>query len=368
MRITYLILVLSALALFSCRTPYNPDVDTEQQILVVDAFISNQPQTSYVRLTLALPHDSSGNYQAVQNADVYITDKNDNIILFEEVQPGFFEPVDYNFAGALENSYVLTVTTEDGSTYESRPQVVLPDMQPVKIYGGYDKIEYLKKDAFGNTVKASEKVCATYFDYAGIDKTPRFRYRSAQLVEFFDIVDFRFNFYRWKIEKDNSLRFTDGDFNSSSINIYKQEVCYSPASEGIYELGIMQNPNFDPEHPFIYSGDLKYFYEYKRIIEITQYRLNEDSYNFYRAVKNQSEAKGKIFDPIISQLKGNISCISDPSKLVLGFFEASSVSVSTFEIDRNSISGLVSFKRIDNIAQPSKDGFSLEVAPDFWVK
>ncbi len=367
MRISYL-LVLSALALFSCRMPYNPDVDSEQKILVVDAFISNQPQTSYVRLTLALPHDSSGNYPTVQNADVFITDNNNKIIPFEEVRPGFFEPVDYNFAGELEKSYVLTVTTEDGNTFESRPQIIMPDMEPVKVYGGYDKIEYLKKDAFGKTIKVSEKVCATYMDYSGINKTPRFRYQSVQMVEYFDIVDLRYNFYCWVTEKDNSLRFTDEDYNSSSINIYKQEVCYSPAMQGFNTPGLMQNPAPDSEHPFIYSEALKFFYEYKRIIEIKQYRLNEDSYNYYKAVKKQSEAEGKIFDPIISQLRGNITCVSDPSKVVFGFFEASNLSVTSYEIHRNSISGLIDYTRIDNIPQHPDKGFSYNVAPDFWVK
>lgn len=366
MRIPCLFLVLSALALFSCRTPYNPDIDSEQKILVVDAFISNQPQTSYVKLTLALPHDSSGNYPVVQNANVFIKDKNSNTIVFEEVNPGFYEPVDHDFAGAIENSYVLTVSTEDGYTYESRPQIIMSDMEPAKVYGGYTKIEYLKKDAFGKTVKVSEKVCATYFDYLSIEKTPRFRYHSKQLVEYFNPLGFNLNFYCWRTEKDNSLRFTDEDYSSSSINIYKQEVCYSPALQGLYARGITYNPEPDPEKPFVYSEEMKFFYEHKRIIEIKQYRLNEQSYNYYKAVNKQSDADGKIFDPIISQLRGNITCISDPSKPVFGFFEASNLSIKSFEFHRNSISGLIDYNLINNVPQHSDEGFSL-VAPDFWV-
>jgi hypothetical protein len=41
-------------------------------------------------------------------------------------------------------------------------------------------------------------------------------------------------------------------------------------------------------------------------------------------------AQGRIFDPIATQFKGNITCINNPQKLALGIFEASPVKTSVY--------------------------------------
>ncbi len=361
-----LLLALMVIALASCRTPYDPDIDTDQQILVVDAFLSDQPSTSYVRLTMAIPYDSSGNNPPVQSATVFFTDQNHQVIHFQENQPGYYEPTEADFAGEVNGVYVLTVITTDGDSYESDPQTILPGMDPSRVYGGFDRIEYLSKDAFGKTIKVTEVVCATYFDYLGNTETPHFRYRSSQLVEYsLDKLVLFINC--WRTETDNNLRFTNQKFASTSADIFKQEVCVSPPTSTLKVYDIIPNPENDIEKPWIISDSLIETYERKRILEIKQYRMNDESYNYYKDVQNQSDAKGKIFDPVISQLKGNISCISNPSKPVFGFFEASSLATFSYIMQRNSIAGSITFTLIENLPPHSSEGFLPVLFPDFWI-
>ena len=367
----YLFLALIITTFFSCRLPYEPDIDPNQQVLVVDAFVTNHQNLNYVRLTLAIPFDSSGTYPPVHNAEVYLTDHNKIITYFEETSEGYYEPVDNGFAGEINTSYILTVTTPDGYTYVSNPETILPDMEPVSVYGGYDKINYLIKDVSGKTFKASENVCVTYFDYNGETATPRFRYNSSQLVEYNLVKDLQlmqYVFYCWKTEIDNNLRFTNESYASTSANVYKQEVCTSPPETRIIVRDLMMNPVAHSTNDWIYKDSPIDVVEYKRILEIKQYRLNEDSYEYYKAVKKQSDAEGKIFDPIISQLQGNIKCITATSKPVFGFFEASNLATLSYIIRRNGLGGNISFLRINNLPFHTNEGFMANQLPDFWIQ
>jgi hypothetical protein len=107
-------------------------------------------------------------------------------------------------------------------------------------------------------------------------------------------------------------------------------------------------------------------YEYRRIVRINQFRLNADSYEWYKGVESQATAEGKIFDPLTSQLYGNITCKSEPGKLVLGFFEVSSVLTSSWSVSRNYPYYPITIKSVPNV-YPSNQGFTINTVPDFWI-
>jgi hypothetical protein len=351
------------MAFFSCRTPYDPDIEADKEILVVDAFVTNHAHASYVKLNLARPFDLDGVPPTVHKATVYLTDKNQNKIYFQETSMGYYEPADTTFAGEINESYELTVETPDGCIYRSNPETIPEDMMPSKVYGGYDQEAHLAKDAMGKTIRVTEDVCAMYFDYTGDAEVPHFRYTSSQLVEYF-ITRINILFCCWMTDTDNSLRLTYQKYASSSSDIYKQEVSTSPPN---INLIVASMTYADGSSEWIASGPLIQVYEYKRIAEIKQYRLNEDSYEYYKQVKAQSEAEGKLFDPINSQIKGNISCINFPSKTVLGFFEASNLMTMSFDINRYDVGYAVTISQVGNVAPHPWKGFTVDLCPDFWV-
>ena len=79
-------MALIVLTIPSCRTSYEPDIEADQEILVVDAFLTNHTGASYVKLSMALPYDLAGTCPSVQNATVYLTDGNYNLITFSETR------------------------------------------------------------------------------------------------------------------------------------------------------------------------------------------------------------------------------------------------------------------------------------------
>jgi hypothetical protein len=346
MKETFLFILPIVITFSSCRVPYEPDIEADPEILVVDAFLTNHTGASYVKLSMALPYDLAGTCPSVQNATVYLTDENHNRISFSETSAGYYEPYTA-FAGEINVTYKLTVKMPDGDIYVSDPETIPEYLEPDSTYGGYDQVEYLTKDDFGKTVKVTEDVCAIYFDYRGETIAPLFRYNSSQLVEW--LVDHSFC---WKTYTDNSLRITNEKYASSSINIYKQEVSTSPASQ--------------QRLTFVIDGVVFTYFEFRRIVEINQYRLNDDSYAYYKNVKAQSEAEGKLFDPVISQVKGNISCVSVSSKTVLGYFEASNLMTMSYVIRRHGVGSKITITRIDNLPPHPPAGIGKK--PDFWIE
>lgn len=363
---SFLFIILIAITCCSCRMPYEPDIETNNEILVVDALLTNQAGASYVKLSMAIPYDGAGTSPAVENATVFLTDENNSRISFSETSAGYYESVDTEFEGAVNVTYELTVITPDGCTYVSAPETIPEDMEPDSVYGGYDQVEYLTQDADGRTIKHKKDFCALYFDYSGETVAPRFRYTSSQLIEYGIAINqdmLSGIFYCWMTQNDNDLRFTYEKYASSSINIHKQEVSIIPGTIYMAVHYITDSPS-----GYIYSDSLIRVPEYRRIVKIDQYRLNDDSYAYYKKIMALSEAEGKLFDPVISQLKGNISCVSDPARTVLGFFEASSLRNMTYNFRRYGEGSDIFVTRIDNLPPHPPEGFLFNQLPDFWIE
>jgi hypothetical protein len=59
-------------------------------------------------------------------------------------------------------------------------------------------------------------------------------------------------------------------------------------------------------------------------VEITQNAMSKRAYDYFMNIKKNSESIGTIFAPIPSELRGNIRCITDPDRPVIGYVDVSS--------------------------------------------
>ena len=74
--------------------------------------------------------------------------------------------------------------------------------------------------------------------------------------------------------------------------------------------------------------------EHKYSILVRQYALSQAEFDYWEAVKKNTENIGTLFDPLPSQVQGNVHCLSAPDEPVLGFVGASSVVEQRIFIDR----------------------------------
>ena len=60
-------------------------------------------------------------------------------------------------------------------------------------------------------------------------------------------------------------------------------------------------------------------------IEVTQYSIDMDTYNFYKKFKQLNESTGSLFDYQAGTIAGNIVSENDPYEVVLGYFEVAGI-------------------------------------------
>jgi hypothetical protein len=70
---------------------------------------------------------------------------------------------------------------------------------------------------------------------------------------------------------------------------------------------------------------------------VTQYALDSAGYNYWNAMKGNTENVGSIFDPQPNLTRGNIHCTTDPSELVIGYIGAGTTQQQRIFIDNNQM-------------------------------
>jgi hypothetical protein len=170
------------------------------------------------------------------------------------------------------------------------------------------------------------------------------------------------------------LNITDEKYQTSSNDIQNHVVCFLPTELTYFTTYTDTIKNLTSKPPTITLKDsMLYASIVTRVIKVTQYRINNETYQFYKNVNTLLSASGKIFDPIAFQLQGNITCKTNPQKLALGFFEASSVRNNIYSIKpgERKVSPVKSYNLPSAsgcVGGPTpSDPASVYPPPDFWV-
>lgn len=72
----------------------------------------------------------------------------------------------------------------------------------------------------------------------------------------------------------------------------------------------------------------------KYSILVKQSVITPDAYEYYQRMKKNTEQTGSVFDAQPSQLRGNITCVTDSSETVVGFITASSITEKRIFVNR----------------------------------
>ncbi|MDP4209880.1 MAG: DUF4249 domain-containing protein [Bacteroidota bacterium] len=341
---------------FSCRKIYDPDIDSSQNALVVECQITNQAGPYTVHLTKAQAYDATNTSGiSVRNAKVYITDNNSHTYNFTELGSGYYASNAADFTGIPGITYTLHIKTSDGNIYESSSQKMLSNDYADSVYAEYSSKETLVEDYDGETRKVTTDGVDLLTDIKNnTDTLPRFRFKSTIYSEWIFVLSLPMSpvsiyYYGWYTTyPDDNVNLTQEKYSTSSKSIEKHSICFVPT----VKYCIADLPDTSATVPII-----------NRIIKVLQYRVNDETFQYYKNINTLISAEGKIFDPVAMQLKGNITCTNDPSKIVLGFFEVSSLKIKTYSIRR----GDKIVVKQPNIWPPTNSGFKQDTIPSFWV-
>jgi hypothetical protein len=311
------ILFISVLSIcISCKKVYNPDINPPPDVLVVDGLITNENSSYLIKLMRSSAFDGpSSEYNFVNGAKVSIFDNlgNNYKVTESRLGIGMYFTDSTELVGIPGRSYTLHIVTEDGNVYESSPQEMLSSASQDTVYP-----DFCNKTALVPTTEGEYRKVTT----AGMDLVtdinsngdilPRFRFKSrltivSQTASGGGYVDYR--------NLDDLVNLTEEKYTTTSLNIRSHIICFVPT-----EYIVPQTEN----------GKIVSGYVSHRVITISRYRLNNEIYQYYKNMNLLLSAQGRIFDPIATQFKGNITCINNPQKLALGIFEASPVKTSVY--------------------------------------
>jgi hypothetical protein len=351
--VIYFILIFFCL-LVSCYKPYLVNIATESEILVVNGLLTNEKSSYHVRLTWATDFYSDNKELPVTDAIVYVTDNLGKSYRFMESDNGHYLSDSLQFIGQIGNTYSLSVITAEGEKYESDYQQLAPPVDHDSIYAEFGDLETLNKISGLKVIKHGANILTDVKNESGLPL--RLRFNTNLVTQYVNVVCPPFAmcvyYYCWQTENINPIiDLTGGAYTINSASVLKHDLGFVDGDLYCYSL--------------IYYKAMMISW---RVIYMNQYTLDDEAFSYYKKIDELLRSDGKLFDPIASQINGNIKCLTHPEKKVLGFFEVSSVNFSAYKIDfRNLDNGQPSITKVPYILPPKPNGFITDIIPSFWV-
>lgn len=361
-------------AFIGCTEIYTPKIDSKAETLVIEGLITDGTGPFTIKLSKAIlfNSDSVSASNFVEGAKLTVIDnENNSFTLTDSGKGNYTLPI--TFKARLGYSYKLHIETSDGNIYESNSQKLLLPQSYDSIRGVFSTNGFIGQDNKLINVNGGNILVDLFKSVSNVDSVPLCRFKSNVTIQYEyterlqDTINWHWVYDSWKsFPLNGNENITEDNSNKTNALITGHSVCFMPIGMESYGLA---SPT-----------TLAYFIYYLRIY---QYTINKDSYNYYKEANNQLAASGKIFDPITSQLYGNMKCINNPSKIVLGLFEVSSVMQTAFMVVQGPYSknvylykvpyvdipssGEVRFKVWDSHAPMPDDPTYDNITPSWWM-
>jgi hypothetical protein len=352
MKLTCYFIILS-ITFLGCKEIYAPEVNSDLSILTVDGLLTDNAKSYNIQLRMAKSFDSSGIGIPVSDAEVNVTDDMSNIYPFNATANGRYVTDNSVFAIQPGRKYTLHILTTDGNKYESSSQELIQNKDIDKIYGCLTKKTYATENYYGETVQKNYEGIETFIDFfSNPGQSYAFKFNVTLLIEYtyFDSI----KYFAWrKYDLNQNINLTDNKFEKENQEIIGHPLSFFPTEKSLYNI---QEQEVSTLYNVVHW-----------ILIVDQFRLNKDSYSFYKKTKDQLAAEGKLFDPIAVQINGNVRCTSNYQKLVLGNFEVSSKEIITYVVLPGQVPNSFSYLKIPNLSNISDEGAYKASPPDWWI-
>jgi hypothetical protein len=287
------IVAFCILFLSNCKTPYDPPIkSSKDHFLVVEGYLNGNGLTNMkLSRTRNITWGDTAAYINETGAHLEVQDSNNNSFPLYETGNGNYTGYFYLYSG---NSYRLHIRTTDNREY-------LSDFVPFKQSPPIDKLGWNIKDGgvqiFVNTHDPQNNT----------------------------------TFYRWTYEETweiHSQYYSTLKYNATDTTVIPRTLPVYQCWRSQNSTNILLGSSAKLKEDVINAAPMLYIpNQDKRIsvlysILVTQYALDSSAYNYWNALKGNTENVGSIFDPQPNMTRGNIQCISDPSETVIGYIGA----------------------------------------------
>lgn len=306
----------------SCQEVFEPEVEDMDPFLVIEGAVSTKPGNHFVSIHQSRPFSLNPYFPGMTGYTVYITNQDDERFDYLDLNNGKY------LLNLLEDdlplvgeTYTLHIISPEGDEYVSSSQKIVTSPEISKLYCEYAYREVLSEDAYGNPLELELPGLELYLETDGI-----YPVNNHYIYEYYGyeqhhtrikIGILEFNLYR---HQRLNTRFGNKITTLSADDFGE----YKVREENFLFLAEGDMINYDP----IVDDSIEVLNTWFEgaVFRLNQYSVSPDAYNFYSAVEDQLAAEGRMFDPAVPQITGNITCVSDSLKPVVGVFTASDVS------------------------------------------
>jgi len=386
-KLTYLFieLVLISLLFVACEEQYTPSIDVMPQVLVVDSHVTNDLSQNYVQISKTRSFYSTNAIEWVSGATVELVGENFKIATAREDSPGHYNFLTVPEPGIkykLRISKFYDVISDLTDIYES-DYVTMPPIPTIDSLYTINKIEkVIQMNGLGvpETFESPGREIEINAPITPDLKYYRFNYRA--------IIQWKYtpSGTHW----DSTLTYTPVDTLKHAIIEASTppktkidtsaHILYGWISEtntGLYNIAgpVEFSTSAKLEnHPIVlltynptqYLDSIQQK-PYNWIIILDQYGISKESYDFHDKLNRQFSANGTLFDPVISQVYGNIQCITNPGKVVMGFFDLNSYTQYRYYLNLGTGNdNSVVLRRLTKFFAIPDRGYKKNNPPDFW--
>ena len=293
------------LGLTSCVDPFDPQVkDIPESFLVVDGFINSQGITT-IKLSRTVNLSTDSIAPPETQATVYIEAEAGSPFYLTEKEAGTYTSGNLNLD--LAKKYRLHLKLISDKEYVS-------DFTSIKITPPIDNISWqAPNNGLQIYVSSHDATNSTQYYRWQYEETWEFNaaYQSALEYSPAGIISRRENIYLcWNTQPSNTIRIASTVRLSQDV-VANYNLATVPASSA--KLGRR------------YS------------ILVKQYALSPEEYLYYETLQKNTENIGSLFDPLPTQLTGNIHAVADATEPVIGFVGAYSETQRRMFVNREEL-------------------------------
>ena len=350
MRISLIYFPFLLILLSSCEEYYNPVIDITEGQLVVEAVITNDPSRNFVHLTKSRSFYDETPPEAVSGARVELVEINSKVFQGVESGPGNFN---FNTVPVAGKNYKLRVLVRK-DTYESEV-VTMPPLPTISnFYTGHKESKIYVTDGYGFPQAFNVIGREIYADASVTSSLSYYRFDVRSVLEWtWDSTVTSAppppTMYGW-------ISFQNDKFNLAGPKIFSQ-------TEKIEKHPLLM-VSYNAKD-YLHSDTL---ISNGWILIIDQFGTSKGSYEYHEKLNSQFAADGSLFDPVQTQIYGNITCKTDPAKMVFGYFDLNSYRQYRYYLNLSSPMSAVTLRQIFRYPFIPDFGQTREGIPDWWER
>jgi|WetSurMetagenome_2_1015567.scaffolds.fasta_scaffold94391_2 hypothetical protein len=351
----------------ACQEYYtDPDIAKGEELIVIEGLITNEPGPYKVKIAKTLPYnrseEESGIPVPVSNVIVTITDNTGVTEQLTENENGVYYSSPTGMRGEPGRTYVLHLVTPEGFTYQSDSCKMGEPASLDSVYAEPGVTKTLDKNESGAYFETNHPGISLYMDALPAQgngyyyKAETVVIKEAWHIEWrqgrpkgFGVPPPSTPVYCWELPPDNNDKNLMS-FNASDFKPLKKKF-----------IGFITSDVYSVTNEIRDASSL-----FGAITTTSIYSLSKRMYEIFTQLNTQTNPSNSIFDPIPTRVESNIVCVNEPSRIVLGYFNAAAVARKS-QFFRWSDTAIRKIKLEILPTLPTVESCESDVPPAFWI-